>query len=72
MGETTPPRREFDRPGVRGLMALGAERIASAVAPLPPRDHLGGHEGAPVGPDDAAAVGVHAVRVSAVSAVLLR
>lgn len=59
-----------DDPFMLSLMALGADGIASAVAPLPPGDHLGGYQRAAVGSDDAAAVGVHAIRVSAVSAVL--
>lgn len=54
----------------RSSVVLRADGVASAVASLPPRYHLGGDKIAPVSPDDAAAVGVHAIRVSAVAAVL--
>lgn len=53
-------------------MVLRADGVAAAVAPLPPRDNLGGDKSPPVGPDHAAAVRVNAFRVSAVSAVLWR
>ncbi len=52
-------------------VVVRAYGITANVAPLPPRYDFGGQEGTPVRPDDAAAVGVHAFDVPAVSAVLL-